>query len=429
MKSDPNTLTTAALVERVQKKTGIDAEKVKQATNQLFEIIAGEINENESFRFMGFGTFKKVFVAASEGRNPQKNTAVAIPSHYKVKFTPASALAEKINKPYAHLKPKVLKEAVIQENAEQPGEPDGAQAAEPVPDSVQEAAAAEQPVTEESPAVPSAPLQAEITECAAGAELPVSQEPAPQAAVSQTVQHAVIEQQIIHQQIIQQQIINRTTPDDSRIVQTEDDFDPDYDIDDDDSEKYVNRCWFFAGAAVVLTVLVLVFLVLTFMHGTEKTTAPGRPAEKAAAGIKTFSVQQQPKTLRVAADDNLYAGLAKAQYGVRNLWPYIFSANMLRYPDPDRPGAADKLVVPAKPDMSIDRKDIELSVIDVYDAYRALIGKQPKGRTAELRKEHAVTALICGESLYTGFIGRYAVRFDQEDVKAAEEQIRKAAAR
>ena len=428
MKSDPNTLTTAALVERVQKKTGIDAEKVKQATNQLFEIIAGEINENESFRLMGFGAFKKVFVAASEGRNPQKNTAVAIPSHYKVKFTPASALAERINKPYAHLKPKVLKEAVIQENAEPPDEPDGGQAAEPVSDAVQETTAAGQPVTDASPAVP-APLQAEIAECPAEAELPVPQEPAPQSAVGQTIRHAVIEQQIIHQQIIQQQIINRVIPDDGRTVPPEDDFDPDYDIDDDDSEKYVNRCWFFAGVAVVLTVLVLVFLVLTLMHGTGRNTARSRSAAKTAAGIKTISVPQQPKTLRVAADDNLYAGLAKAQYGVRNLWPYIFSANMLRYPDPDRPGAADKLVVPAKPDLSIDRKDIELSVVDVYDAYRALIEKQPKGRTAELRKEHAVTVLICGESLYTGFIGRYAVRFEPEDVKTAQEQIRKAAAR
>jgi nucleoid DNA-binding protein/nucleoid-associated protein YgaU len=409
MKSDLSTLTTAVLAGRVGEKTGIDEEKVKLTINQLFAVIAEEISENESFRLLGFGTFKKIFVAASEGRNPQKNTPIEIPSHYKVKFSPASALAARINKPYADLKPQIINE----NNAVKTAVPEQA--------AVQEVSAAEPPAAEKAPVPPQQAENGDKT------SIYVPHEQVPPV-VNQTVQNAVIEQQIIHQQIIHQQILNQTVPEKKHTAQAEDDFDPDYDTDDDDSEKYVNRCWFFAGTAVVLTAFVLVFFVLAVIHGTGKN-AVFKTAQATSVKETHPPVQHVSGQIRVAADDNLYAGLSGAQYGVRNLWPYIFSANMLRYPDPDRPGAADKLIIPAKPDKAIDRSDIELSVIDVYDAYRALIGKQPEGRAAKLRREHAVTALICGETLYTGFIGRYAPRFDPADVKTAEEQIRKAAAR
>jgi hypothetical protein len=93
------------------------------------------------------------------------------------------------------------------------------------------------------------------------------------------------------------------------------------------------------------------------------------------------------------------------------------------------PGPQKNLVIPAKPDTEIDLKDIELSVIDVYDAYRTLIAKQPEGKTAVIRREHAVMSLICGKSLCNGFIGKYAVRFDRTDVKMARELIKKAETR
>ena len=83
--------------------------------------------------------------------------------------------------------------------------------------------------------------------------------------------------------------------------------------------------------------------------------------------------------------------------------------------------------MPSKPDKAIDRRDIELSVIDVYDSYRSLIAANPRGRAAALRKEHAIIALICGESLYGGFIDKYAIRLDAEDVSTARERIKSAA--
>ncbi|MGI5098040.1 HU family DNA-binding protein [Treponema socranskii] len=250
---------------------------------------------------------------------------------------------------------------------------------------------------------------------------------------NQTVRHAVIQQQIIEQQIVQQHVIQNRHADE--LPETEDDiYDPDYDGDDySEGQRYISRCWFFAGIAVVLTALMIAALAYVLTHRTPK--ASGKPVREMPKTVapepKTVVTEAAPEirtvSLRIAADDNLYAALAQAEYGERNLWPYIFSANMLRYPDPDNPGAARELVVPSKPDRAIDRRDIELSVIDVYDSYRSLIAANPRGRTAAIRKEHAVISLICGESLYGGFIDKYAIRLDAEDVSAAREQIKNAA--
>ena len=250
---------------------------------------------------------------------------------------------------------------------------------------------------------------------------------------NQTVRHAVIQQQIIEQQIVQQHVIQNRHADE--LPETEDDiYDPDYDGDDySEGQRYISRCWFFAGVAVVLTALMIGALAYVLTHRTPKASGKSvrEMPKTVVAEPKTVVTEAAPEirtvSLRIAADDNLYAALAQAEYGERNLWPYIFSANMLRYPDPDNPGAARELVVPSKPDRAIDRRDIELSVIDVYDSYRSLIAANPRGRAAAIRKEHAVISLICGESLYGGFIDKYAIRLDAEDVSAAREQIKNAA--
>lgn len=416
MKNDVNVLTLSVLSEHVQKKTGIDAGRIKKTTNLLFDLIAKETAENESFKLQGFGTFKKIFIAASRGRNPQTHAAIEIPSHYKVKFTPAPSFAAVVNKPYAGLKPIILSEDTSAEEKKNKTET-------PLIKS--------QPVKKNkmTPVVPEPVLQPDKIQKDASPEpaAPVQTEPSGErvshTVMNQTVQHAVIEHQIIKQQIVQQQIINQTiTPGDEKNKEN-DEFDPDYDTDGDD-ERYVNRCWFFTGIAVVLTGLVLVMFVLIVIHGTGKRAEVKQTAVKPAVEKKA-APPSHLEGVQTAAADNVYAALAESQYGVRSLWPYIFSANMLRYPDPDKPGAAKNLVIPAKPDMAIDRKDIEFSVIDVYDAYRTLIAKQPEGKTAAIRREHAVMALLCGESLSNGFIDTYAARFERADVKTARELMQK----
>ena len=468
-------VTVSVLAERIKSRLAdksLDDNKIKQVINSFFDAVRRDILDNGSFKLLGFGTFDRMLVDEKERTDPSTGETIITPGHYKIKFVPVSALAKRINKPYEHLQPEVIEEAPAEEEAKiepnkvsddfsenekeseslrdafaeidgfdgddgtdvlgsgfdsdvSPSNAPQTEAQRRPPEGTQAAQKSVRPAIYEAPR--SMPYE---TPSPAGgsAEQPMPGISAGGSAVeNQTVQHAVIQQQIIERQIVRQRVVQDRHAEDAHETE-EDVFDPDYDGDDYEEgiQRYISRCWFFAGVAVVLTALMIGALVYVFSHRTPEA----KLVKTAAPEPKTVVVEQVPESrivsLEIAADDNLYAALAQAEYGERNLWPYIFSANMLRYPDPDNPGAARELIVPSKPDKAIDRRDIELSVIDVYDSYRSLIAANPRGRAAAIRKEHAVIALICGESLYGGFIDKYAIRLDAEDVSAARERIKNA---
>ena len=468
-------VTVSVLAERIKSRLAdksLDDNKIKQVINSFFDAVRRDILDNGSFKLLGFGTFDRMLVDEKERTDPSTGETIITPGQYKIKFVPVSALAKRINKPYEHLQPEVIEEAPAEEEAKiEPNKvSDDFSENEKESESLRDAFAeidgfdgddgtdvlgsgfdsgvshsnASQAEKQRRPPEGTQAVQKPVrhaiyetprsmpyeTPSPAGgsAEQPMPGISAGGSAVeNQTVRHAVIQQQIIERQIVRQRVVQDRHAEDARETE-EDVFDPDYDGDDYEEgiQRYISRCWFFAGVAVVLTALMIGALVYVFSHRTPKA----KLVKTAAPEPKTVVVEQVPESrivsLEIAADDNLYAALAQAEYGERNLWPYIFSANMLRYPDPDNPGAARELVVPSKPDKAIDRRDIELSVIDVYDSYRSLIAANPRGRAAAIRKEHAVIALICGESLYGGFIDKYAIRLDAEDVSAARERIKNA---
>ena len=470
-------VTVSVLAERIKSRLAdksLDDNKIKQVINSFFDAVRRDILDNGSFKLLGFGTFDRMLVDEKERTDPSTGETLITPGHYKIKFVPVSALAKRINKPYEHLQPEVIEEAPAEEEkieanraaddfsenekeseslrdafAEIDGfdEDDGAvdfgsdfdsdvspsnisqtKAQRRAPAGTQAAQKSPRSAIHEMPRTERGYDPFAVPSSYDSAEQPMHGISAGGSAVeNQTVRHAVIQQQIIERQIVQQRIVQDRHADEA-LEAEEDVFDPDYDGDDYEEgiQRYISRCWFFAGVAVVLTALMIGALVYVFTHRTPKA----KLVKTAAPEPKTVVVEQVPESrivsLEIAADDNLYAALAQAEYGERNLWPYIFSANMLRYPDPDNPGAARELIVPSKPDRAIDRRDIELSVIDVYDSYRSLIAANPRGRAAAIRKEHAVIALICGESLYGGFIDKYAIRLDSEDVSAARERIKNA---
>ena len=451
--SSTESVTLSVLAERVNRRLAdksLDDNKIKHVINSFFDTVRRDILDNGSFKLLGFGTFDRMLVDEKERTDRGTGETIFTPGYYKIKFVPVSALAKRVNKPYEHLQPEVIEEAPVEEEAKP--EPDEAPidpAVEALRDAFDEIDDfdVDQRQTDE----PSFDFSSESPNTAAPQIADMSRISVPPAydnaqtlpnrgggidampaVENQTVRHAVIQQQIIEQQIVQQHVIqNRHT---DELPKTEDDiYDFDYDGDGyEEGRRYISRCWFFAGVAVVLTALMIAALVYVLTHRTPKDAAKAVAAEPEVVIVEPKVVVEQPSapqiaSLQIAADDNLYAALAQAEYGERNLWPYIFSANMLRYPDPDNPGAARELVVPSKPDKAIDRRDIELAVIDVYDSYRSLIAANPRGRAAAIRREHAVISLICGESLYGGFIDKYAIRLDAEDVSAAREQIKNAA--
>lgn len=103
-------ITPLALAERIQKKTGINAELAKRFSYDFFAIVSRCLKQEDSFIIHRFGTFKKLWVEESTGRNPQTNNEITIPAHWRIKFTPSKSVAERINKKYAHLKAQLIHE-------------------------------------------------------------------------------------------------------------------------------------------------------------------------------------------------------------------------------------------------------------------------------------------------------------------------------
>ena len=101
-------LTTSGLAKRLVEKTGISMEVAKKFSTVFFMIVRKGLKDNETFSVYNFGTFKKTWIEATVGLNPSTGQKINIPAHWRIKFIPCSAVAKRLNRPYAHLKAKEL---------------------------------------------------------------------------------------------------------------------------------------------------------------------------------------------------------------------------------------------------------------------------------------------------------------------------------
>ncbi|OQY31472.1 MAG: hypothetical protein B6241_13925 [Spirochaetaceae bacterium 4572_59] len=107
-----NPLTPEKLVQRVLDKVDTDHDTTRKLVQELFNIITEQLKSTDRMSLYGFGTFKRIFVEESTGRNPHTNETISIAAHYRVKFTPSSVLAHRINADYSHLKPIMIEDEV-----------------------------------------------------------------------------------------------------------------------------------------------------------------------------------------------------------------------------------------------------------------------------------------------------------------------------
>lgn len=75
-------MTQAQLTKQLTELTGIGAKHAKA----FLEAFAQIVEQNDVVPIQGFGTFKKVTVAARTGRNPRTGEAVQIPEKVKLTF-------------------------------------------------------------------------------------------------------------------------------------------------------------------------------------------------------------------------------------------------------------------------------------------------------------------------------------------------------
>ncbi|HEX6392258.1 MAG TPA: HU family DNA-binding protein [Acidimicrobiales bacterium] len=86
------------LVESVSGKTGLDRRQSEAAVGAVTDAVIAEIRAGNKVSLFGFGTFSPTARAARMGRNPQTGAPVRIAASKGVRFAPASAFKDVLNK-------------------------------------------------------------------------------------------------------------------------------------------------------------------------------------------------------------------------------------------------------------------------------------------------------------------------------------------
>lgn len=133
------------------KEANISGAKAEQFTKAMFDLIIEGLEKDGIVKINGLGTFKVTEVASRSSVNVNTGEKFEIKGHRKLTFTPADALRENVNQPFAMFEPVEVDDSYT-DNDEDVESIDEETAAESVAETVVEEEATEE-VREESIAV------------------------------------------------------------------------------------------------------------------------------------------------------------------------------------------------------------------------------------------------------------------------------------
>ena len=133
------------------KEANISGAKAEQFTKAMFDLIIEGLEKDGIVKINGLGTFKVTEVASRSSVNVNTGEKFEIKGHRKLTFTPADALRENVNQPFAMFEPVEVDDSYT-DNDEDVESIDEETAAESVAETVVEEEATEE-VCEESIAV------------------------------------------------------------------------------------------------------------------------------------------------------------------------------------------------------------------------------------------------------------------------------------
>ncbi|MBN2051797.1 MAG: HU family DNA-binding protein [Spirochaetales bacterium] len=364
-----NSLKPKDLLERLKGKIPVDEVTAKGFLGDLFDLLESEIKNEGRISLFGFGSFSTVPVKGSIRVNPRSGEPIVIPEHLRMKFSPASALAERVNKEYAHLEPVILEE-------EHPG-------------LLVKASRYRDTLPREEPKIPvpeaSGPPRKETPTETSGAL--VEKEPAEALPVTPLEQKALNEPE----------------------------------------KKNGRRRVLFAIKILGALLVVFSLLLILIPRNSEKkergkTQAAlekpeqAEPLEPASPPEKITEPQDSsPMAYKVTPGDT-FSRLAQRYWGDIDLWPYLWDTNSRSFPDPDflRPG--DCILIPPKPEEEKQRKEIESSILSAYQRYRTLMEQQEDHPRNRYRILNVRKVLSGGQELYPDFVQRHRESIKPEDL-------------
>lgn len=94
-------ITMPELVELLAQKQNCTKREAENFVRELLALMTETISSGEILRISGLGVFKPVWVEERASINVQSGERTIIPGHYKLTFTPAKAVREAVNEPFA----------------------------------------------------------------------------------------------------------------------------------------------------------------------------------------------------------------------------------------------------------------------------------------------------------------------------------------
>ena len=383
-------LTQSALAERLVQKTGVSPEVAKRFASVFFTIVRTGLKSSDRFSIYNFGTFKKTWIETAEGLNPFTGEKMEIPAHWRIKFIPCPSVARRINRPYSHLKPKVIKEQKISDKGL--------------------LARASVIAQEEKPASDCTLLPEENTSSV--------QEP------------AVIEDDFYSSIPVSEPVRQEEIEDNN------DNDDDDFDVQEDGGKK----TWkFIAVLALGALLLALVISLLVKNCSSKKNRNPyasdGEPDVQESAFVEEAPENIVPPSSENSEIEEIeaailfesytvpqgagYYKIAEERLGNRHLWPLLYEANKEISIDPDFIPVSADIKIPSVPQGAERDEKIASAVLDAYNAYLLMTEKEPDSPKNEERKNRAVRVIVSGELLCPGFIDLHQSRILPEYAQSA----------
>ena len=383
-------LTQSALTERLVQKTGVSPEVAKRFASVFFTIVRTGLKSSDRFSIYNFGTFKKTWIETAEGLNPFTGEKMEIPAHWRIKFIPCPSVARRINRPYSHLKPKVIKEQKISDKGL--------------------LARASVIAQEEKPASDCTLLPEENTSSV--------QEP------------AVIEDDFYSSIPVSEPVRQEEIEDNN------DNDDDDFDVQEDGGKK----TWkIIAVLALGALLLALVISLLVKNCSSKKNRNPSASDGDPDVQESAF-VEEAPENIVPPSSENSeieeieaailfesytvpqgagYYKIAEERLGNRHLWPLLYEANKEISIDPDFIPVSADIKIPSVPQGAERDEKIASAVLDAYNAYLLMTEKEPDSPKNEERKNRAVRVIVSGELLCPGFIDLHQSRILPEYAQSA----------
>ncbi len=424
-----NALTPEKLVQRILDKVETDHDTTRDLIQELFTVITEQLKVSDRMALYGFGTFKKTFVEESTGRNPQTGEPLTIPSHFRVKFSPASALAVRINSEYSNLQPVILDDEILKDEEEE----------------------------HEGLLIKAMKYELDYQKKSSG-EAAMTQ---PHTMVHGTSVIAPVEEGT--QPALT--VVSREQDEETRALA---------DAVSSTSQKESRKGIYYTAGALLAIVLLLGGIywgtrgtsseteapveVRTVVQQTESVSeeraeppvdtareeAPperAAPAEESEPPVSAAAEPVEPENPAVAVQSQTAAPLPSEPYSISSgdsfsviardmwgnihLWPYLYRTNRESYPDPDFLHPGDSILIPPRPDISGQAEEIESSIMMAYRRYRTLIEEQQSSSRNANRAISSHYVLAGGETLYPSFLERYKNRIRPEDIQRVEEILKR----